>query len=115
LVTIGGFLLFVAGDAGTPYDGPGPYILAAVALLVAVLPWPAAAALALLTNAFFLTGAFVNPEAPAALANPGRLRDFIGAVLEVGGLAISGVAAMVLTWTLVAAFTSGRRATARRR
>jgi hypothetical protein len=46
----------VAGDAGTRYDGPGPYILAGVALLVAVLPWPAAAGLALLTSGFFLIG-----------------------------------------------------------
>jgi hypothetical protein len=90
------FSLVVAAiaDEATGYDGPGPFIYPAFALLVALAPWRYTPLLAALMSAFFLYGGLASSEFTAKLARPDAVLDFAAGWVQMLSFAAAGVLAV---------------------
>ncbi|GAA4791307.1 hypothetical protein GCM10023200_28140 [Actinomycetospora chlora] len=99
IATVAGLLATAVGDAapeGLHWDGPGPAIFAALALLVAIVPGRSAVVLAVPVSATFLYGALTVPASLDRLADPSALLTFGSAVLQLLGLVVAVAAGIVV-------------------
>ncbi|WP_199931313.1 hypothetical protein [Streptomyces sp. CB02923] len=98
-IVIAGLLADAIGDAapeGLRWDGPGPAMFAALAVLVALVPGRAIPLLCIPLSGAFILGVFINPEPLAVLTNPGAdALGFGGIVLQLAGLTTAMVASGV--------------------
>jgi hypothetical protein len=88
---VGTLLEYVTGVPGFPTVPPGPIILAAAAIVVAVVAWRWIAALGVLAAAFVAVGAVASGVTVQLLATPEVPGQFVAALVQVLGL----VAALV--------------------
>jgi hypothetical protein len=91
-------VLAAIGDEATGYDGPGPFIYPAFAVIVALVRWRFAPLLATAMSLFFLYGGIVSPESAHRLTDPGQPYDFAAGWLQMlsfAAAAIFSVAAVV--------------------
>jgi hypothetical protein len=98
IAAAGVFTEFLAGVPGFPKVPPGPFILAAGAVVVMVLRWRWAPAIGLLV-ALFITVGTVLAGAGGRLTNPTPLGWFLGTWVQLIGLVIAlvgGVLALVV-------------------
>ncbi|MFK8843978.1 hypothetical protein [Streptomyces sp. Ac-502] len=93
---VAGMLADAIGDAapeGLRWDGPGPAMFAALALLVALVPGRFMPMLSVALSAAFIVGLTSNPESLAALTDPGGDPvGFGGVALQLAGLITTVVA-----------------------
>jgi hypothetical protein len=97
-VTVAGLLAAAVGDAapeGLNWDGPGPLLFAALALLTAVVPGRSVLLLSALFAVAFLVAAPTFPESAARLAHPADVLPFAGTLTQVIGLAMAVVTGIV--------------------
>jgi hypothetical protein len=104
IATCVALVLAAIGDEATGYDGPGPFIYPAFAVIVALVRWRFAPLLATVMSLFFLYGGIVSPESAHRLTDPGQPYDFAAGWLQM----LSFVAAVIFS---VAAVVSHARST----
>ena len=86
------------GDAAPEalrWDGPGPVLFAALALLVAVVPGRSMVLLSLLMSVAFVVGALRSPVSMGRLATPSDLLGFGSTVLQILALVVAAVAGVL--------------------
>lgn len=103
IVTCAALVLAAIGDEATGYDGPGPFVYLAFALLVALVPWRFTPLFVVLMSAFFVTGGLASPAFTRQLTEPGRVLGFVSGWLQMLGFAVAAA-------TAVAAVVVSRRA-----
>ena len=94
IATCGALVLAAVGDEATGYDGPGPFIYLAVAVVVALVRWRFMPLLATVMSAFFLFGAFASAESVRHLTHPGQVLDFTAGWLQIIGFVAAAVFAV---------------------
>jgi len=104
IATCVALVLAAIGDEATGYDGPGPFIYPAFAVVVALVRWRFAPLLATAMSVFFLYGGIVSPESARRLTDPGQVLDFAAGWLQM----LSFVAAAVLAVAAVVTAKSSR-------
>jgi hypothetical protein len=87
-------VLAAIGDEATGYDGPGPFIDLAFAVMVALIRWRFIPPLTVAMCAFFLFGGLANASA-SRLIHPNRALDFAAGWLQM----LSFVAAAIFAVT----------------
>jgi hypothetical protein len=92
---VGTLLEYVTGVPGFPTVPPGPIILAAAALVVAMVAWRWIAALGLLVAVFVAVGAIASGTAAQLLATPQVPGQFVAALVQVLGLVVAIVGGAV--------------------
>lgn len=93
IATCVALVLAAVGDQATGYDGPGPFIYPAFAVVVALLRWRFAPLLAAAMSAFFLFGGLATPEFAQKLIHPNQVLEFAAGWLQMlGFLAAAGFA-----------------------
>lgn len=98
VVLVVALVAVAVGDAapeGLQWDGPGPVLFLALALLVALVPGRSMVLLAVLMSVAFVVGAVQSPEAISRLSAPSEVLGFGSTVLQILGLAVSVVAGAV--------------------
>lgn len=91
-------LVAAIGDAATGYDGPGPFIYPAFALIVALVPGRFTPLSATAMSLVFVYGGLASPEFASRLVDPGRLAELAAGWLQLAGFAVAAacsVAAVV--------------------
>lgn len=83
VATCAALVLAAISDEATGYDGPGPFIYPAVAVLVALIPWRFTPLLAAVMSAFFVYGGFASSEFTDKLAHPGAVLEFACGWLQI--------------------------------
>jgi hypothetical protein len=99
IATCVALVLAASGDAATGYDGPGPFIDLAFAVMVALVWWRFVPLLVVAMSALFLYGGLATPEFAARLIRPHHAVDFTAGWLQMLGFlaaAIFAVTAAVL-------------------
>jgi hypothetical protein len=94
-VTVVGLLMGAFGDALQGWDGPGPLIFAALAIIVASVRWRVTPAVAVVVSAFFVVGALVNPESTQRLSNSSDIVGFGSGWLQLLGFVVAIVGGIV--------------------
>ena len=94
IATCGALVLAAIGDEATGYDGPGPFIYLAVALLVALVRWRFMPLLATVMSVFFLYGGFASAAFTRQLTHPGQVLGFAAGWLQVAGFLAAAVFAL---------------------
>lgn len=97
VAAIGVMIEYVTGVPGFPTVPPGPIILVAAAVVVAMVAWRWIVVLGLVAAAFLSVGAVAAGTTADVLAEPGVIGQFLGALIQVLGLVVAlvaGVAAM---------------------
>ena len=94
-VTVVGLLMAAFGDALQGWDGPGPLIFAALAIIVASVRWRVVPAVAVVVSAFLVVGALVNPVSTQRLSNASDIVGFGSGWLQLLGFVVSIVAGIV--------------------
>ncbi|MEU4249106.1 hypothetical protein AB0F15_17025 [Amycolatopsis sp. NPDC026612] len=100
IATCVALVLAAIADEATGYDGPGPFVYPAFAVLVALVPWRFTPLLVVLMSALFVFGGLASPEFVRRLTTPGRALDFASAWLQLLGFAAAAgfaVAAVVVS------------------
>jgi hypothetical protein len=92
---VGTLLEYVTGVPGFPTVPPGPIILAAAAVVVAVVAWRWIAAVGLLVAAFVAVGAIASGTTVGLLATPQVPGQFVAALVQVLGLVVAVVGGVV--------------------
>jgi len=92
---VGTLLEYVTGVPGFPTVPPGPIILAAAALVVAVVAWRWIAVVGLLVAAFVAVGAIASGTTVELLATPEVPGQFVAALVQVLGLVVAVVGGVV--------------------
>jgi hypothetical protein len=92
MVTVAGLALAALADRIQPWDGPGPVIFAALAVIVAIFPRRTVCATAAVICAIFIVGALVNPENTHRLTTPSDVLDFVTGVAQLTGFALGVLA-----------------------
>jgi hypothetical protein len=92
---VGTLLEYVTGVPGFPTVPPGPIILAAAALVVAMVAWRWIAALGLLVAVFVAVGAIASGTTAQLLATPQVPGQFVAALVQVLGLVVAIVGGAV--------------------
>jgi hypothetical protein len=88
---------YLTGVPGFPTVPPGPIILVAAAVVVAMVAWRWIVVLGLVAAAFLSVGAVAAGTTADVLAEPGVIGQFLGALIQVLGLVVAlvaGVAAL---------------------
>jgi len=104
IATCVALVLAAVGDQATGYDGPGPFIYPAFAVVVALVRWRFAPLLATAMSAFFLYGGLASPEFARRLVDPGQALDFAAGWLQM----LSFAATAVFSVAAVASFERSR-------
>jgi hypothetical protein len=89
--TCAALVVAALADEATGYDGPGPFIYPAFALLVALAPWRYTPLIATLMTVFFLYGGLVSAEFTAKLVRPDAVLDFAAGWVQMFSFAVAGV------------------------
>lgn len=92
--TCAALVLAAIGDEATGYDGPGPFVYLAVAVLVAVVRWRFTPLLATVMSVFFLFGGFASAGFTRQLTDPGQVLGFVAGWLQMVGFAAAAVFAI---------------------
>ena len=92
-------LVASVGDAATGYDGPGPFIYPAFALLVALLPGRFTPLAAAAMSAFFVVGGLCSPMFVHRLLDPGHLGDLAAGWGQMAGFAVATMCAVAAVIT----------------
>ena len=100
-------VLAAIADEATGYDGPGPFIYPAFAVLVALLPWRFTPLLVVLMSALFVFGGLASPEFVHRLTAPGHALDFASAWLQM--LAFAAAAGFAVAAVVVSRRIPGSR------
>jgi hypothetical protein len=100
LLAIISMIIQIASGVKYPTVPPGIVILAATALLVALVPWPAIRLLGVLAPLFILIGGIVSTTGRTNLSQLAHLGKFVGSLIQLGALALAVIAgiAAVLEW-----------------
>jgi hypothetical protein len=94
IATCAALVLAAIADEATGYDGPGPFIYPAFAVLVALVRGRYVPLLATAMSAFFLYGAFASPQSLHKLTHPSPLFDFAAGWVQVLSFVAAGVLAV---------------------
>jgi hypothetical protein len=94
IATCAALVLAAIGDEATGYDGPGPFIDLAFAVMVALVRWRFTPLLIVAVSAFFLYGGLVTPEFAPRLIRPDRAMDFVAGWLQMLGFLAAAVFAV---------------------
>jgi len=100
IATCVALVLAAIADQATGYDGPGPFIYPAFAVLIALVPWRFTPLLVVLMSALFVFGGLASPEFVHRLTTRGQALDFASAWLQMLGFAAAAgfaVAAVVVS------------------
>jgi hypothetical protein len=89
--TCAALVVAAIADEATGYDGPGPFIYPAFALVVALAPWRYTPLLAAVMSALFLYGGLASSEFTAKLTRPDVVLDFAAGWLQMLSFAVAGV------------------------
>ncbi|WP_410562264.1 hypothetical protein [Amycolatopsis sp. cmx-4-61] len=92
-------LVAAIGDEATGYDGPGPFIYPAFALLVALVPGRFTPLIATAMGAFFVIGGVASPVFVHRLLDPGHLGDFVAGWGQMAGFAVAAMCAVAAVVT----------------
>lgn len=84
-------VLAAVADEATGYDGPGPFIYPAFALIVALVPGRYTPLSAAAMSALFLYGGFVSPQSMQKLTDPSALFAFTAGWVQMLSFAAAGV------------------------
>lgn len=95
LAAIGTLMEFLTGVPGFPPVPPGPIILAAAAVIVAVVSWRWIPALGVAVALFIGVGAVVTGVTAQLLAAPEVFGQFLSALLQGVGVLVAIVAGVV--------------------
>lgn len=95
IATCVALVLAAIGDQATGYDGPGPFIDLAFAVLVALVRWRFTPLLVVAMSALFLYGGLATPAFTARLVQPGDAVDFAAGWLQM--LSFGAAAAFAVT------------------
>jgi hypothetical protein len=91
IATCAALVLAAIGDEATGYDGPGPFIDLAFAVVVALVPWRFTPLLIVAMSAFFLYGGLATPGFAPRLIRPDRAVDFTAGWLQMFGFLAAAV------------------------
>lgn len=94
ILTCVALVLAAIGDEATGYDGPGPFIYPAFALLVALVRGRFTPLAVVVMSAFFIYGGLASPEAVQRLSQPGHVLDFAAGWLQMLSFAAAAVFAV---------------------
>lgn len=94
IVTCIALILAAIGDEAPGYDGPGPFIDLASAVMVALVWWRFTPLLIVAMSAFFLFGGLASPAFRHRLIQPNRALDFTAGWLQMLGFAAAAVFAV---------------------
>ncbi|MEV6825993.1 hypothetical protein [Amycolatopsis sp. NPDC051102] len=100
IATCVALVLAAIADEATGYDGPGPFIYPAFAVLIALLPWRFTPLFVVAMSALFIFGGLESPEFVHRLTTPGQALNFAAAWLQMLGFAAAAgfaVAAVVVS------------------
>lgn len=86
-------------DESTGYDGPGPFIYPAFALLVALVPGRFTPLAATAVSAFFIFGGVVSPVSAHRLLDPGHFGDFAAVWVQMTGFAVAAICSVAAVLT----------------
>lgn len=86
IATCVALVLAAVGDEAPGYDGPGPFINLAFAVLVALVRWRVVPLLVVAMSAFLLVGGLATPAFASRLIQPSHALDFTAGWLQMLGL-----------------------------
>lgn len=98
IATCAALVLAAVADEATGYDGPGPFIYPAFALIVALVRGRYTPLLAAVMSAFFLFGGFASAQFVSTLTHPDAVFDFTAGwvqMLSFAATAVFSVASVV--------------------
>jgi hypothetical protein len=100
LLAIVGMIIQIAGGVKYPTVPPGIVMLAAVALLITLVPWKPLRVLGVLVPLFILIGGFVSNTGRTNVSHTTPFGPFIGTAIQLAALAVAVVAglAAVVEW-----------------
>ncbi|HEX3792325.1 MAG TPA: hypothetical protein VHW44_30955 [Pseudonocardiaceae bacterium] len=108
IATCAALVLAAIADEATGYDGPGPFIYPAFALLVALVRWRFTPLFAAAMSVLFLYGGLASPESAHRLVQPGRALDFTTAWLQLLSFLAAAICAVASVIPVVQARSSTR-------
>jgi hypothetical protein len=94
VATCAALLVAAIGDEVTGYDGPGPFIYPAFALLVALVPGRFTPLAATAMSAFFVFGGLASPAFVHQLFDADRLGGLVAGWVQMVGFAVAAVCAV---------------------
>lgn len=94
IATCAALALAAIADESTGYDGPGPFLYPAVAVVVALVRWRYIPLLAAVMSALFLYGGFASPQFTSTLTHPSVVFDFTAGWVQMLSFAAAGVFAV---------------------
>jgi hypothetical protein len=94
IATCAALVLAAIADEATGYDGPGPFIYPAFAVIVALVPGRYTPLLAAAMSVFFIYGGFASPQSLHKLTHPSPLFDFAAGWVQILSFAAAGVFAV---------------------
>ncbi|MFB9832731.1 hypothetical protein [Actinoallomurus acaciae] len=95
IATCVALILAAIGDEAPGYDGPGPFIDLAFAVVAALVWWRFTPLLIVAMSAFFLYGGLAAPAFAPRLIHPGHALDFTAGWLQVLGFAAAAICAVI--------------------
>jgi hypothetical protein len=98
LLAITGMIIQIASGVKYPTVPPGIVILAATALLIMLVRWPAIRVLGVLAPLFILIGGIASSTGRTNITQLDHLGKFLGTLIQFGGLALgvaAGIAAVI--------------------
>jgi hypothetical protein len=87
-------VLAAVGDEASGYDGPGPFVDLAFAVVVALVWWRFTPLLIVGMSAFFLVGGFATPAFATRLFQPDHALDFTAGWLQMLGFLAAAIFAV---------------------
>jgi hypothetical protein len=99
IATCVALLVAAVGDEVTGYDGPGPFIYPAFALLVALVPGRFTPLVATAMSTFFAVGGLASPGFVHQLLDAGRLGGVAAGWAQMAGFAVAAVCAVAAVVT----------------
>jgi hypothetical protein len=94
IATCVALVMAAVADEATGYDGPGPFIYPAFAVIIALTPGRYTPLLAAAMSAFFLFGGFASPQFTDKLTRPGAVLEFTAGWVQMLSFAAAGVFAV---------------------
>jgi hypothetical protein len=94
IATCVALVLAAISDEAPGYDGPGPFIDLAFAVLAALVRWRFTPLLIVVMSVFFLYGGLAAPEFAPRLIRPDHVLDFTAGWLQMLGFAAAAVFAV---------------------
>jgi hypothetical protein len=90
IATCAALVMAAIADESTGYDGPGPFIYPAFAVIVALAPGRYTPLLATAMSAFFLYGGFASPQSLSTLTHPAAVFPFTAGWVQILSFVAAG-------------------------